>query len=295
MVTIPVKVKDALENVADGEVTIRIGSRRTPLTIEAPETIDLVVGGPVYWRPAVSGGEGDYDWELQGQLPPGLKFRNGAVEGELAVPGTWSVMVSIRDRITGETASRRISFRGVYAKGTKPRLLTTSIPNAIVGTPFEFTFAVAGGVGVPRFSFKGSLPKGLKFTDTGLLGIPTSAGISEFEVTVTDEVGQKDGPKRFYIQVEVIDRSQPRVVASTLPPAVPGHKYIQVFSAEGGIGRYTWEIRGKLPRGLRFTANGIEGTVDHRARGTFPIKASVSDEAGQSSTREFTLQVDVPR
>jgi hypothetical protein len=204
------------------------------------------------------------------------------------------VEVKVRDQLTGETASRSLTLRGVYADDTQPRFVTTSLPTAIVGTPFAVAVAVAGGVGVPSFRFQGPLPAGLVFSETGITGTPTRSGSAEFEVTVTDAVAQQDGPKRFTLQVEEVDRTRPEIVTNALPPAVPGLPYTQALAAAGGFGAYTWTLSGQLPPKLAFTPNGIiQGSIDPLAQGTWPLQVVVQDAKGQSAPpKALSLRID---
>ena len=283
-----------------GEVHI-LAARRNPLTLEIPPMIVVAVGrpgyaSPVYVHPAVSGGSGIYAWDLESQLPPDLTFsvQSGVLTGRLASAGTWNLEMRVRDLITRETIAGSTILRGVYIDDSQPRFVTTSLPTAIAGTAFEFAFAVAGGIGVPRFSFQGSLPEGLIFTDAGIAGTPTRSGVAEFEVTVTDAVEQPDGPKTFTLQVEEVDRTRPTLVTTALPPAVPGLPYTQALAAEGGFGAYTWTLRGELPPQLAFTSNGmIQGRLDPMAHGNWPLQVVVQDAKGQSTPpQDFALRID---
>jgi hypothetical protein len=291
---IPIKIEDVLGNSSTGEVTLHIRPLRVPLQLDIPETVDAVVGQVVHIQPSLTGGEGDYGWELDGQLPPTLALSpSGAVTGTLSTPGSWHLKITVHDRATGDTAARHLTMRGRYADDTKPRFVTTTVPAALVARPFAFAFATAGGVGEPRFRFQGTLPDGLTFTETGVTGVPTRAEVATFEVTVIDAVGQQDSPQPFKMVVErVLELTPPRVVTHELPPAVPGLAYPQAFAADGGVGPYAWSFQSKLPPGLRVTTQGIDGTVDPLAQGTWPLHITVQDTIGQRATKDILLRID---
>lgn len=296
-ISIPVQVEDALGTIAQGDVVLHILPRLKPLTLEVPESLTLVVGPSVYIHPTATGGTGEYEWQLAGQRPPDLTMSpTGAIQGRLLGPGMWTVDVSVRDRGTGERLSQPLTLRGVYADETTPRIVTTAIPSAIVGHPFEIAIAVTGGIGHPRFHFQGALPDGLVLTETGITGTPTGKPESEapvFEVTVIDAVGQRAGPQRFTVPIMTGVPPPPlRVLTHELPPVVPGLKYPITFAAEGGRGAYTWTIRGQLPAGLHLTPYGLDGTVDPVAHSMWPLQISVQDEGGQlTSASEVHVQV----
>ena len=297
MVNIPIEIEDALQNYSKGSVSVFVDKPLCSVKLVMPERYYFIIGRSAYFQPKVDCGEGDYEWLHKGQLPPGLFFsKQGTIGGEVIGRGEWTVDISVRDRISGTTDSRSITFVSVYPDETTPHLITPSIPNAMVGTPFDFTFSVAGGIGFPRFFFKGNLPKGLKFTETGISGTPVQAGISQFDVIVTDEVNQKDGPKRFELLVEIIDRSKPQVVSRYLPIGIPGERYDIHLAAEGGVGKYKWFFKGDIPKGLRFLDQGrIEGIVDPQERGKWTFSPIVVDETGQQAeSREMINLVVEP-
>lgn len=217
---IPLKAEDESGNTATGDLTIRIRPRTSPLTINLPDAVNLIVGQQSRVPFGASGGEGDFEWTLSGSLPTGLQLQGNHLEGVLSAPGLWPVIIAVRDRSTGETARRSVSLRAVYPEEARPTLLSTTVPAAIIGKEFDFTPAAAGGVGPLRYQFAGSLPRGLVFEKSKITGVPEALGEAEFEVTVTDEVGQRDGPRRYKLQVEGVKEGQPRTASLWLGLAI---------------------------------------------------------------------------
>jgi hypothetical protein len=103
---ISVKIIDALGDSLTGTIGIRIAPQRKPLEIVSPEKIDIIIGDEIRWVPAASGGEGNYQWKIKGQLPDGLKFENNTLQGKLTNPGNWQLTLLVTDKITRDTASK---------------------------------------------------------------------------------------------------------------------------------------------------------------------------------------------
>lgn len=273
---------DAAGHAAEGEVRLRIAAAPARLSMDSLVPVAVVVGRPVRHPLAAAGGEGAREWSAAG-LPPGLALADGVVAGTVRAPGTWRSTVRVRDRATGAEAAGVVAFRAVHAEDSRPRLASATVPAALVGVPFEFVPPVEGGVGTVRLEVGGRLPAGLRFTGRGISGTPLAAGETWITLTATDQAGQRDGPHRLRVAVERPARGVPRVATRALPPAVAGREYAQTFAAEGGSGRYRWSFAGSLPRGLRFGADGIEGTVHPGASGVWTVVARVRDETGAAS------------
>ena len=84
------------------------------------------------------------------------------------------------------------------------------------------------------------------------------------------------------------------------PIDVPGFdnpvSYLQPYSfkflAIGGAGAYTWDItQGSLPNGLNFTSDGMIFGIPDDDAGPYVFTVRVSDEAGHSVSRTFTLML----
>src|SRR5690606_4260065 len=79
---------------------------------------------------------------------------------------------------------------------------------------------------------------------------------------------------------------------STLPAGVVDEAYSQTLAATGGTGAYTWSVTaGALPNGL--TLDPVTGEINGTPTetGTFTFTVQVTDAAGATAEREFTLVV----
>jgi hypothetical protein len=72
-------------------------------------------------------------------------------------------------------------------------IVTSSLPDADVGTPYSVFLVREGGAGPFEWDLvSGTLPAGISLTlDGELTGTPTAAGSSAFEVRVRDGAGQE--------------------------------------------------------------------------------------------------------
>ncbi|MDX2039919.1 MAG: putative Ig domain-containing protein [Acidobacteriota bacterium] len=83
------------------------------------------------------------------------------------------------------------------------------------------------------------------------------------------------------------------ITTTSLPTPQLGSFYSQTVSATGGTPPYTWSVSaGALPSGLNLSTSGtISGTPVQA--GTFTFTLMVRDAANATSTRSFTLQVNL--
>lgn len=148
------------------------------------------VGVPYSSRFVVTGGTPPYTFAIiAGMLPPGLTLdtTTGVVSGTPTTPGNYTYTGQVTDA-NGlmATATCTISI---------PVPLSASCPSQssiAIGVPYSGTITVTGGT--PPYTFAltgGALPPGLTLnTSTGVIsGTPTAAGTFNYQVTITDSVG----------------------------------------------------------------------------------------------------------
>ncbi|HKJ66784.1 MAG TPA: ADP-ribosylglycohydrolase family protein [bacterium] len=85
----------------DGGTLYRINKNAhffPPLELPAAPAPYIEIGKPVDYQFTAVGGQPPYHWEItEGEMPPGLKFRNGEVTGKVENPGIWEVTVRVSD------------------------------------------------------------------------------------------------------------------------------------------------------------------------------------------------------
>ncbi|HUP27939.1 MAG TPA: Ig domain-containing protein [Chloroflexia bacterium] len=176
-------------------------------------------------------------------------------------------------------------------------ITTTTLGDGNVGTSYVNFITSSGGQGTPhRFKvISGRLPDGLRMADsygmnsTVISGTPTRVQSTSFTVRVQDQTGHT-ATQAFTITINPV---RPLVItndSSALPDGTVGTAYNGGFSADGGTRPYRWAIvAGALPPGLRLDNNIISGTPT--SAGTYTLTVRLSDNAGQQTSRQFTVTI----
>jgi hypothetical protein len=187
----------------------------------------------------------------------------------------------------------RVVFAAVAAAGAlcaQSLVITTpaSLPSGKAGAPYSVQLTAAGGVTPYRWALAvGPLPAGLTLNTAGVLqGTPTSAGLYQLLISVTDAANNKA-----YLSASItISPGLTVTTPAVLPGAVAGQSYKQTLSASGGIPPYQWTAS-QLPSGLALdpASGNLSGTP--AAAGTFSFVVQVADSAHVSAQASFTLTV----
>jgi uncharacterized protein (TIGR03437 family) len=121
-----------------------------------------------------------------------------------------------------------------------------------------------------------------------LSGIPTTAGVFKFDVGARD-IDDTSTVTSFELQV------QPRKLSfetQTLPDATEGTSYSAAVAASGGESPLVFSLlSGAVPPGLVWSAETATISGTPTAAGTFNFVMAVTDHAGASSSREFSIKV----
>jgi hypothetical protein len=294
-----VKLTDATSATLTATLSIVINPAISALTLETVSLPDGVIGQDYSQPLKAVGGNGTYQWDIKtGKLPDGLRLsESGIISGRPTTPGEVEFEVRVRDQ-SGQTASDSLAIDIDPA----PQLTILSVnplPQAAVGVPYRKDLQASAGSSPYSWDKKkkvkkfGAFPAGITLSPEGVLsGTPTTQGISNFTVRVTDANG-KSASKPFTI--EVGPPPPPLAIRTeSLPQATQGLTYNAKLEASGGIGPYSWTIdSGALPDGLTMSAEGaISGRANQAGATTFTVR--VRDSIGTSSTKTLFIIVTLP-
>lgn len=134
----------------------------------------------------------------------------------------------------------------------------------------------------------GELPPGILLTPesditASIAGVPTTPGVYNFIVKVTDSASHAAG-YQYNFRVFGFTNGDPT-------PATPNEPYTFLFTADGGVGPYVFSIlSGSLPDGVGLTSDGVlAGTPT--ASGAFDFVVQVVDSFGNTCNHAETLSV----
>jgi hypothetical protein len=162
---------------------------------------------------------------------------------------------------------------------------TTSLPDGLVGVPYNNPLTATGGVLPYTWSIASgsmsvcpTLTNGLCLTaSTGTIsGTPIGVATMNFTVRVTDGAAtQQTAPLSI-----VVRASAPTLVVTSLifPNAILGTSYNQFLTATGGVPPYTWDLAsGALPPGISIVGNQLLGTPTTLGVSTFTLRVTDSN------------------
>lgn len=223
-----------------------------------------------------------------GSLPAGLTMSDagvlaGAITGNV---GSYNFTLKATDS-SGQLAQGSFSLD----VGTPFSLLTTSLVNAVVNSPYTAVLSVSGGLSPYTFAATG-FPAGLSLNAaTGVItGTPTAVGNSELHLTVTDSTGQ-DLAAVIPFSV-IVSTGSPTIVTTSLPAGVLGSNYATVIAVGGGVTPISLSMTsGTLPTGL--TLNSSTGVVSGTptTSGTYTFTVTAQDALNNTGTQTFVLTI----
>ena len=174
--------------------------------------------------------------------------------------------------------------------GEPLEILTESLPDATVGTPYEHDLTSSGQSVSWRIT-SGGLPEGVNLDATGrLYGLPVAAGIASFEVQATENDMSVRAVLDLTVHPEV---PAPSITTQTLPDAIVFEAYAFALSATGGVAPLEWRLAegsASLPEGFAISPDGrILGKAQSVQTASFAVK--VTDARGMSAQRSLTLTI----
>jgi hypothetical protein len=267
------------------------------LTWVTSELADGEVGQPYAATLDVRGGQAPLLFELTaGALPEGLLLgSDGSLSGTPVAEGTQTFTVEAKDA-AGATATAQLSLTVLPAPDDSLQIVTTSLPEAQLGTAYQASLVATGGEPPYLWSVSlGQLPAGLTLSEEGLLsGTPEVGGSSSFVVQVRDAATPPAARERQLLLIVRPASGEPlQITTTTLPPGTVGTAYSHALQAQGGSVPYVWSlVGGALPGGLTLSADGVLGGVATTA-GTFELTIQAQDGESPAQVAQAALTLTV--
>ena len=105
-----VRVSDALDNVADATVTLKITGPMAPPLVFTASAITAELNLPFSYALTASGGVSPYTWTALGPMPAGLTFSGaGVITGTPTAVGAYSIAVRVTDN-AGTSVTQNLAF-----------------------------------------------------------------------------------------------------------------------------------------------------------------------------------------
>lgn len=258
-----------------GKLTVTTVSPLAPATVGVPYTAKLTSDSPAPQTWSIVGGS----------LPAGLGLAaGGTISGTptAATPAPSSFIVKVSDGTRIDTKTLVLDVVAPLA-GAATTVPTGEVGHALTPT----TLAATGGRGPYAWSLAGA-PAWLTVDPASgeISGTPTAAGSFSLQASVRDAYG-----KTATVNLRVVVKARVTVKTARLPVTKVGKLIRVTLRTAGGVGPFTWKASGKFPVGLRFNrTTGVLRGIATKA-GKFPLRFTVTDSLGESSTKPLVLKV----
>jgi len=256
------------------------------------------VGSSYSAQVAVSGGTAPYTYSASG-LPAALSMASatGIIAGTPAQSaiGTAAVTLTVTDSSSPKqtaTAAMKLTISPATLS-----IVTTALPNAIVGSAYTGVLGVTGGVAPYTYAASG-LPSGLSInSSTGAItGSPALSALGTVSVgfTVTDA---ETTPQKATATLSItVLPSGLAITTAALPDGIVNSSYTASIAATGGTPPYVFGASG-LPTGLSINpaTGALTGTPAAADQGTTLVTFNVTDSTTptpQKAFAEINLTID---
>ncbi len=216
-------------------------------------------------------------------------------------PGTWYIGCYVDpDNTVAELieTNNGTASSSVLVAGSTLKVVTSQVPDAIVGRSYLFRLAASGEIGPSTWALdasQGQLPDGLAMAADGTIsGTPSGKEgvlVTAFTAVVTNS-GQSTAGR---VAMRVLPASsQVEISTAALPAAIntPTVPYQVGLGASGGVRPYSWRVAvGALPAGLALSGDGVISGAPRAGQpdGVSAVTLEVRDATG--STARKALQV----
>ncbi len=171
-------------------------------------------------------------------------------------------------------------------------ITTSTLPDAIQGTPYSQTLTATGGTGAKTWALiSGTLPAGLTLNGaTGIIsGTPTTPDGQVIQVQVTDAASNTQTAN-----LVIIVNPALQLISGTLFNGTVAFPYSQSLFATGGTGTgYTYAVStGTLPAGLALNASTGAISGSPTVAGTYNFTIRVTDSSAATATQTYSIAID---
>ena len=182
-----------------------------------------------------------------------------------------------------------ISTSGGNSSQTAPVIISSALPNAVVGISYLAEFYATGVHPITWTLTSGTLPDGLEFSSSGTIqGTPSATGTYTFTLQAQNAAGTASASYTLRITESQIF-SMPSITTSTLQDGTAEVGYGAAVKASGARPMIWALIAGNLPDGLEFDdEGGITGTPSEAGTYTFTVQAQ---NAAGIDSKELTLRI----
>jgi hypothetical protein len=307
------KLRDELRRVAlirANEARLKAEAEAKKLKLLSTTLPDGHVGEPYDQRLQARGGAGQYRYALGAPpaatpapsgttpaptptpttpppavaLPPGMNLdADGRLHGLPKTAGRHDLPIVVND-----SADANVHGVVTWVIQPAPAIITTTLPEAIVGSPYEATIDSVG-LQNPKWTVTG-LPAGIIASSqpgaqVRLSGIPTTAGTVTLSLRADDGVRHAIGS----LSLTASDTFAPDV--AVLPPATAWAAYAHQLGVRGAPQAYRWTSVGA--GGITCKADGqVIGTPEQAGSISLPVTIHAAD--GRERHHLVTIPVNPP-
>ncbi len=286
---------------ANGSTSIVVNTNITLLQFNPPAQLPGGVQGQPYagFQFVATGGTTPYHF-TSASLPAGFQLSDGGyLSGSPSRAGVFNFSVSACDTESQPQCLSRATSTTITNPVPLLQILTTALPNAIKGQPYDQFLHGQGGASPLKWSLTTLPPAGLLLSIAGeLKGTPTVSGSFTLNVLLSGQ--SNDTPAVSAKLALTITLVQP----PTIPPVQLPVAYLKSvyrsaqLPVNGGLAPFTWTIlSGSLPPGLSLSAPGVisgtpqpVGIVNANGK-VYTFTVQVKDSLNQRATASLSITV----
>lgn len=171
---------------------IKLVTNTTPQTLAiTPFTLPIGQAGSDYHAAfSASGGMAPYSWSSTSTLPTGLTLEiSGILTGKPLESGSWPLTIQVLDQ---QANTRQADFTLEITAAALLAITTNQLPDALATQEYNTVLSGSGGIPPYSWSHSGDLPPNLILSNSGeISGVPLQAGLWNFDIIITDNIGQQ--------------------------------------------------------------------------------------------------------